>query len=312
LGITLTAGNSASLESTLWYSNGADWAGSGTITASNNYTGNPAFLDPAGGDYHLGSTSAAINKGIAAGVPFDIDGEIRDGIPDLGADEFLGLSKLLIEGGQRWFPGASVTFRLDNHLANTPYQIWLDRNGPQATLLGKLISDAQGKGSLTYSLPVTFPLKSEPGYIVQSYPQSGNTSEASTELELILPLALRKTAPATATSGLSLTYTLRVTNAMPFSLTHLVLTDTLPAGASYITGGTKVGQVISWTLSSLAPGATATRTFVVTATQSLTNSNYGVRAGEGAQVKGTTPVVTLIEGNEVSKKRLYLPLLVKN
>jgi hypothetical protein len=99
---------------------------------------------------------------------------------------------------------------------------------------------------------------------------------------------------------------------MPFSLTHLVLTDTLPAGASYVTGGTKVGQVVSWTLSSLAPGTTATRTFVVTATHSLTNHTYVVRTGEGAQVKGTIPVVTLIKDNMVNEKRLYLPLLVKN
>ena len=106
------------------------------------------------------------------------------------------------DGSATAIPGTTVTFRLYHHnLPNTSYQIWLDRNGPQATLLGTFISDAQGHGSLTSTLPATFPLKSEPGYIVQSYPQSGNTPEASTELELILPLALHKTAPATATSA---------------------------------------------------------------------------------------------------------------
>ncbi len=58
----------------------------GTITVTNEYTGTPAF---AADGYHLTSASAAIDKGVDAGVTTDIDGDLRDSTPDLGADEFV-------------------------------------------------------------------------------------------------------------------------------------------------------------------------------------------------------------------------------
>ncbi len=86
LGITVAADNAASLESTLWYSNTEDWGGAGTLDAgAHNYWDDPRFdLD----GYHLLTDSAAISKGIEAGVTFDIDGQRRDANPDLGADEW--------------------------------------------------------------------------------------------------------------------------------------------------------------------------------------------------------------------------------
>jgi hypothetical protein len=89
VGVTVTTGTTVTLNSTLWHGNSANWGGVGTINASNNYTGNPAFVNPNSGNYHLGPISAAIDKGVNAGVMSDIDGESRpQGIaPDLGADE---------------------------------------------------------------------------------------------------------------------------------------------------------------------------------------------------------------------------------
>jgi len=96
-GITVTAGNTATLEATLWgsgdWANGTDWGGAGTIiTGTHNYWDDPAFVDPNAGDYHIGSDSAAIDKGVNAGVTGDIDGDLRPqgGGYDLGADEFVG------------------------------------------------------------------------------------------------------------------------------------------------------------------------------------------------------------------------------
>jgi hypothetical protein len=101
LGITVTVGNSVTLEATLWgsdaWANDADWGGAGTVitgTLAHNTWGDPDFAD--GGDYHIGSESAAIDKGVNAGVVEDIDGDERpvDGdlngvaVEDLGADEF--------------------------------------------------------------------------------------------------------------------------------------------------------------------------------------------------------------------------------
>jgi parallel beta-helix repeat protein len=86
VGITVTAGNTATLESTLWYSNTtADWGGEGTvITGAYNYWDDPLF-DADG--YHLTSDSAAIDKGVDSHVATDMDGDPRIGIPDIGADE---------------------------------------------------------------------------------------------------------------------------------------------------------------------------------------------------------------------------------
>ncbi len=85
---------SANLESTLWYSNSTDWDGSGTMNNINPLTGDPAFVNPAAHDYHIGALSAALNAGAVSGVPDDIDGDPRpaDTGYDVGADERPGVS----------------------------------------------------------------------------------------------------------------------------------------------------------------------------------------------------------------------------
>jgi hypothetical protein len=94
VGISVAAGNIATLEGTLWgkgaWANGTDWDGVGTIiTGTVNVWGDPAFVDPDAGDYHIGPVSAAIDNGVDAGVLEDIDGDPRpmgSGY-DIGADE---------------------------------------------------------------------------------------------------------------------------------------------------------------------------------------------------------------------------------
>jgi hypothetical protein len=91
VGITVATGSAATLESTLWYANGTNTAGAGTIHTAHDYTGDPAF---AADGYHLTANSAAIDQGVDAGVTTDIDAQPRPNpdtaIPDLGADEFYG------------------------------------------------------------------------------------------------------------------------------------------------------------------------------------------------------------------------------
>jgi len=97
VGISVTTGSTATLEATLWgsgeWSNGSDWGGEGSIvTGTINLWGLPGFVNPAGGDYHLGPGSRAIDSGVDAGVTDDIDGDPRPyrlGY-DIGADEFMG------------------------------------------------------------------------------------------------------------------------------------------------------------------------------------------------------------------------------
>ena len=93
VGITVTAGSTATLEGTLWgsgnWGNGVDWGGAGAIvTGTVNIWDDPAFVNPDGGNYHLGSGSAAVDAGVSAGVTTDIEGLPRDGAPDIGAYEW--------------------------------------------------------------------------------------------------------------------------------------------------------------------------------------------------------------------------------
>lgn len=100
-GITVAANNTATLNGVLWYSNTINYGGEGSIIATNVYTGNPAF---AADGYHLTGASAAIDRGVNAGVDDDIDGDPRPMCYgyDLGADEIrclLYLPVILKNGG---------------------------------------------------------------------------------------------------------------------------------------------------------------------------------------------------------------------
>ncbi|HEY54073.1 MAG TPA: hypothetical protein G4N94_11510 [Caldilineae bacterium] len=86
-GISVATSSTATLNSTLWHANNTNW--SGNVIHNNDHTGDPKFaLD----GYHLTAGSAAIDKGVNAGVTTDIDGDARpygSGY-DIGADEYSG------------------------------------------------------------------------------------------------------------------------------------------------------------------------------------------------------------------------------
>jgi parallel beta-helix repeat protein len=93
-GVRVAAGDTIALEATLWgdgaWANGVDWFGPGTIaTGTVNFWGDPAFVDPNAGDHHLAPGSAALDRGVEAGVLSDLDHQPRPyQAPDLGADEY--------------------------------------------------------------------------------------------------------------------------------------------------------------------------------------------------------------------------------
>jgi choice-of-anchor B domain-containing protein len=91
--------------------------------------------------------------------------------------------------------------------------------------------------------------------------------------------------PDPVTEGSTLTYTIDVTNGGPDAATNTVLTDTLPAGVSYLQATASQGScsesagIVTCTLGGLAAGADATVMLAVTAT---TPGNVSITVGAAA------------------------------
>jgi uncharacterized repeat protein (TIGR01451 family) len=113
VGIYVRSGNTALLESTLWDGNTTDWSGGGTINRNHDYTGSPAFIDPVAGDYHISLASAAIDRGVDAGINGDMDGESRPQSKgyDIGADE-TGLVVSKQVGPEVVYAGEQLTYTI--------------------------------------------------------------------------------------------------------------------------------------------------------------------------------------------------------
>jgi uncharacterized repeat protein (TIGR01451 family) len=122
VGLVAEAGNSVRLEATLW-GNETDWAGAGTIyTGTVNVWGNPAFMNPGAGDFHIGPGSVAVDTGVNAGVSTDMDGDPRPmgAGYDIGADELPPGPALVVSKQATPNPvqtGSPLTYTL--HVTNT-------------------------------------------------------------------------------------------------------------------------------------------------------------------------------------------------
>jgi uncharacterized repeat protein (TIGR01451 family) len=114
VGITVTAGSTVTLQATLWYDNGEDTGGTGVAITTTNVYGDPAFVDPDRGDYHIGRGSAAIDVGTDTAVFKDIDDQARPhyGGYDLGADEWWPLLAAKVATPDTAGGGEVVTYTL--------------------------------------------------------------------------------------------------------------------------------------------------------------------------------------------------------
>lgn len=91
-------------------------------------------------------------------------------------------------------------------------------------------------------------------------------------------LDITKTGPATADLNQQFTYNIEVTNSSESkSVTNLVVTDTLPAGMTYVNStptANVTGSTVAWNVGGLAPGNSSFVQLTVEATQSGTWTNY--------------------------------------
>jgi uncharacterized repeat protein (TIGR01451 family) len=119
--------------------------------------------------------------------------------------------------------------------------------------------------------------------------------------------------PDPVTVGSPLLYQIQVTN-LGQQATRLVVTDTIPANTSYITGTASSGglenhNVIQWNLPVLEPGETLNLAFQVTVQGGINiiNDSYKVSCDEGVSAFGE-PVITRVK----YPGEMLLPIVFKN
>lgn len=239
VGISVTDGSTATLEATLWYGNGSDTGGEGTIiTGTHNYWGDPVFVYPNGGDYHIDVGSAAIDRGVGAGITVDMDGAPRDALPDLGTDEHpcIPVSDVQLSRTPSGdlFTGNTVLFAADAN-GTTPFTYTWTLNGApvgenwstfehtfavsDTYTVGVTVTNGCGQDSATMVVVIDDPAPQQPD-LSQSY-KSVNLTNVDSGDTLTCTLFLRNSSAVTATA---------------------ILTDPIPAYTTYISGSAQASD----------------------------------------------------------------------
>ncbi len=157
---------------------------------ANSYSVDPLFTSTT--DLHFASTGTPLlGKGLAvAGITTDFDGELRDIIPEIGADEFPGLIPVELVSFSASLDKNSVvlTWKTATEINNRGYEIQKDINGQFAT-----IGFITGAGSSTQEHSYTFTDKQVANglqrYRLKQIDFNGNYTYSNTvEVDVIAPL----------------------------------------------------------------------------------------------------------------------------
>ncbi len=126
-------------------------------------------------------------------------------------------------------------------------------------------------------------------------------------------LAIRKVAPSVVKAGERITYTLTVSNSGALPANNLTITDVVPAGATYVSGGVLQNGIVHWGVSQLdGYGAAIQVEYVVTAAQTITNSLISVSADGNHRAASNQPVVTIIADDTANVDGVTAGSLVGN
>lgn len=166
--------------------------------------------------------------------------------------------------------------------APSDYGEWAVDDGSGAARADDL-GEQDGDLSYTRTLGDVFTFLRGIGYY--SFSNYKIAPRSDDDLGLLLPYPLiEKSAPTLVSPGAVFTYTLTVRNPMGITLTNLLVSDTLPAGAAYLSGGTLNGNVVEWSIPALPDQSEVVLQFSVTAPMTdgvtLLNSQYAVVASE--------------------------------
>lgn len=107
-------------------------------------------------------------------------------------------------------------------------------------------------------------------------PTNNTSPPVTTTVTPVADLTIGKNGPAIISAASNLTYTISVTNFGPSTAGGVVVTDSLPAGATFVSasgGGVNNSGVVNWALGNLIAGQTSNLTLTVTAPASGTLTN---------------------------------------
>jgi uncharacterized repeat protein (TIGR01451 family) len=138
-------------------------------------------------------------------------------------------------------------------------------SGASATIIVNATVLPSTRGSITNSVVVS----SGDSTLIEAN-TANNSATVTTTLTPSIDLVVTKNdSPDPAIAGNQLTYTITVNNAGPSQATNVSLTDSLPAGLTFVSGTSSTGTTVTaanlasgLTLGTLNPGATATVTVV--------------------------------------------------
>jgi uncharacterized repeat protein (TIGR01451 family) len=316
-------------------SNTNNYAGGVSGGANDILNQDPLFVNVAAGDFSLTSSSPAIDTGKNGpcpiidhrGVSRPVDGD-GDGTAtcDIGAFEAipdLAISKRGPASGSATDPvtytliitndGSAVASNLAITDAIPAKATYVGGGTPVGNVVSWTVASLAGGGGVTQTTFVVTALETitNSDYHVSASGGFSATGDVMVVTVIDQPsLAVSKSGPTRVSIGEPIAYTLTITNNGSGAARDLVIRDAMPTNAHYINGGTLVGNVVSWTVDSLAAGGGVIQTsFIVTATETITNSDYGVSARGGFSAQGTISVETnVLERGGV----IYLPMVVKN
>lgn len=211
----------------------------------------------------------------------------------------------LAEAGPAQYAAPGQTVTLDGRASYDPdgdalaYQ-WTQASGAGVGLANSNTAQPSfvapaALGAMTFRLNIT-----DPGLLTAADTITINVTNAPI-------LAVSKTGPGQTEPGQLITYILTVTNRGATPANQVAVTDALPVGATFVSGGTLLpGNIVSWTIPTLAAnGGTAQVSFTVSANQPIVNRTYGATCAGCIAAQGSVAVYT-------NWGKLYLPMLRKN